>query len=81
MYAAVSAACVYALDACHSSCRYLEISPYQVVELDGGNTLVDARNDLHGDGSGVDMVGVEAVTQPRDTGSDLVECNTLLAPI
>ena len=27
------------------------------------------------------MVRVKAVTQPRDTGSDLVECNTLLAPI
>jgi hypothetical protein len=27
------------------------------------------------------MVWVKAVTQPRDTGSDLVECNTLLAPI
>lgn len=27
------------------------------------------------------MVRVKTVTQPRDTGSDLVECNTLLAPI
>jgi hypothetical protein len=27
------------------------------------------------------MVWVKAVTEPRDTGSDFVECNTLLAPI
>jgi len=72
---------MYRLAACHLSCRHLEISPYQVVELDGGNTLVDTGDDLHGDSGGVDMVRVKAVTQPRDTGSDLVECNTLLAPI
>jgi hypothetical protein len=41
MYAAVSAACMDELAACHLSCGYQEVSPYQVVELDGGNTLVD----------------------------------------
>lgn len=54
---------------------------YQVIELDGGNTLVDTRDDLHGDGSSVDMVRIEAVTQPGDTSCDLVELNTLLTSI
>ena len=72
---------MYKLAACHWPCRCIEISPYQIVELDSGNTLVDTCNNLHGDGGGVDMVRVKTVTQPRDTGSDLVECNTLLAPI
>ena len=81
MYAAVSAAWKYASDVCSLPFEYQEVSPYQIVELDGGNTLVDTRDDLHGDSGGVDMVRVKAVTQPRDTGSDLVECNTLLAPI
>ena len=35
---------------------------YQVVQLGGVDTLVDTRDDLHCDGSGVDMVWVEAVT-------------------
>lgn len=72
---------MYALDMCSLWYRNQEVSSYQIVELDGGNTLVDTRDDLHGDGGGVDMVRVKAVTQPRDTGSDLVKCNTLLAPI
>ncbi|KAH9808857.1 hypothetical protein Tdes44962_MAKER06276 [Teratosphaeria destructans] len=54
---------------------------YQVVELDGGDTLVDTRDDLHGDGGRVDMLQVEAITEPRHTGGDLVELDALLAPI
>lgn len=56
-------------------------STYEIVKLDCGHTTVDTRNDLLGDGDGVDMLRVEAVTQPRDTGSDLVELNALLASI
>jgi hypothetical protein len=57
------------------------VPSYQIVELDGSNTLVDSRDDLHCDSGGVDMLRVKAVTQSRHTGCDLVECNTLLAPI
>ena len=54
---------------------------YKIVELNSGDTSVDTRDDLLGDGYGVDMVHVKAITQPRDTGSNLVELNTLLAAI
>lgn len=53
----------------------------QVIELDGVDALVDTSNDLHGDSSSVDMVRIEAVTQPRHTGCDLVELDTLLASV
>jgi len=54
---------------------------YQVVELDGGNALVDTGNDLHGDCSGIDVLWIEAITKPRDTSCDLVELHALLAAI
>jgi hypothetical protein len=53
----------------------------QVIQLDCVDALVDTGNDLHGNSSSVDMVGVEAVTQPRDTSCDLVELDTLLASV
>lgn len=54
---------------------------YQIVQLDGAHTLVDTRDNLLCDGSSIDVLGVEAVTQPRDTGSDLVELNAFFASI
>lgn len=54
---------------------------YQVVELDCGDTLVHARDDLHCNGSRVDMVRIEPVTQPRHAGCDLVELHAFFASI
>lgn len=54
---------------------------YQVVQLDGVNTLIDTRDDLHCDSRGVDMVRIEAVTQPRHSCCDFVELHALLASI
>ena len=54
---------------------------YEIIKLDGRDATVDARDDLLGYLHGVDMVRVEAVTEPGDPGSDLVELNTLLATI
>lgn len=54
---------------------------YQVIKLDGSDTAIHTRDDLLGDSNGVDMVGVEAVTQTRYTGGNLVELDTLLAAI
>lgn len=54
---------------------------YQVVELNGSHTLVDAVDDLHGDGGRIDVLWVEAITESRDTGCDLVELDALLAAI
>lgn len=54
---------------------------YQVVELDGGHAVVHTRDDLHCNGSGVDMLRIQAVAQPRYAGSDLIELNALFASI
>jgi hypothetical protein len=54
---------------------------YQVVKLDGGHALVDARDNLLGDSHRVDMVHVESITQPGHSGRDLVELDALLTPI
>lgn len=54
---------------------------YQVIKLNGSDTTIHTRDDLLGDGNGVNMVGVESVTQTRYTGGDLVELDTLLAAI
>lgn len=54
---------------------------HEIVELDSCHTSVDTGDDLLGDGDRINMLSVEAVTQPRDTSSDLVELNALLAPI
>lgn len=64
-------------------CYFREVtkSSYKIVKLNSGHTTIDTRYDLHGDGNGVNMLRVEAVTQPGDTGCDLVELNALLASI
>jgi hypothetical protein len=54
---------------------------YQVVELDGSDAMVHARDDLLGDGRSVNVVRVQPVTEPRDTSSDLVELDAFLAAV
>jgi hypothetical protein len=49
--------------------------------LDCGHTAIDTRDDLLGDGDGINVVHVQTVTQSGNTGSDLVELNSLLASI
>jgi hypothetical protein len=80
MYAAVSAAC----NTFNQHLRSLvdeRRTAYQIIQLDGRHALVDTRDDLHGDGGGVDMLRVEAITEPRHTGGDFVELYALLASI
>jgi hypothetical protein len=43
--------------------------------------LIDTRNHLLGDSCCVHMIRIEAVTQPRNTGCDLVELNAFFASI
>jgi len=79
MYAAVSAACV-----CEHLTRdksSLQGSSDQVVKLNCGYSLVHARNDLLSDSSGIDVLGIESITQARDASRDLVELDAFFAPI
>ena len=78
MYAAVSAACKQSQN---SIVKHLVISTYQVVEFDGGDTLVDTRDDLLGDSSSVDMLRVESITEPRHTSGNLVELHAFFASV
>jgi hypothetical protein len=57
------------------------VGSYQIVKLNGVHTLVDTRDDFLGDGSSIDVLRVEAVTQSRNTGSDLIELHAFLASI
>jgi hypothetical protein len=54
---------------------------YQIIKLYSGDALVHTRDDLLGDGSSIDVIRVEAITQPRNTSCDLIELDTLLASI
>jgi hypothetical protein len=80
MYAAVSAAFAGKIVSLGAN-EVVGGFAYQVVQLDGAHTLVDTRDNLLGDSSCIDVFGVEPVTQPRDTSSDLVELHAFLAPI
>ncbi len=53
----------------------------EVVEFNSGHTLVDTGDDLLGDGSCVNVLRVEAITQSRDTSSDLVKLHAFLASV
>ena len=55
--------------------------PYQVIQLDSVDTLVDTGDDFLCDGGSIDVLRVEAITKPRDTGSDLVELHAFFASI
>ena len=54
---------------------------YKIVKLNGSDALVDSRDDLLSDGSGINMLSIKAIAETRDTSSDLVKLNTLLASI
>ena len=56
-----------------------EDNEYKVVQLNGGDALVNTRDDLLRNSSSVDMVGVQAITQARNASCDLVELYALLA--
>jgi len=57
------------------------MATYEVVQLNSGDTLVNTRDDLLCDCCGVDMLGIQSVTQSGDTSCDLVELNTFLASV
>lgn len=53
----------------------------QVVKLNRRDALIDTRDDLLCNCCGINMLGIETITQTRDSSCDLVELNALLAPI
>lgn len=81
MYAAVSAACRDLSQLYIPKYGHILNATHQVVELYGGDALVDARNDLHRDGGRVDMLRVKPVTQTRHPSGDFVELDAFLASI
>ena len=54
---------------------------YQVVQLYGGDALIDTRDNLLRDGSSVDMFGIQAIAQTGNACSDLVELHSLFAVV
>lgn len=54
---------------------------YQVVQLNGVNTLVDTGDDLLCDSRSIDMIRIKAVTQSRHTSRDLIELYTLFTSV
>lgn len=54
---------------------------YKIIQLNGCDALIDPRDDLLSYGSSIDVICVEAITQSRNTSSDLVELDSLLTPI
>jgi hypothetical protein len=79
MYAAVSAA--YGEKCQNLQLLLLEHRTYEVVKLNGGDTLVDTRDDLLRNCSSVNMLCIESVTKSGDTSSNLVELDAFLAPV
>lgn len=66
------------------SIRWLRLKsryPYQVVQLDCCDSMVDTRYDLHCDGSSVDVIGVETIAKPGDACGDLVKLNAFFSAI
>lgn len=59
----------------------MEWTTNQVVEFDGGDALVDTRDDFLCNCCSVDMIRIEAIAQSGDSGSDLVELNAFFASI
>ena len=53
----------------------------QVVELDGGDTLVDSGDNFLRNCSSINVLCIEAITESRDPGCDLVELHAFLASI
>ena len=59
----------------------LHMSTYQIIQLDGSDALVHARDDLHGDSSGIHMLRVEAIAESGHSRRNLVELHAFLAAI
>ena len=53
----------------------------KVVEFNSCYTLVDARYNLLGDGSCINMLWIEAIAQSRDTSCDLVELHAFFTSV
>jgi len=85
MYAAVSAAyCsgeMLAFNPSLDSTTFPARDTYQVVQLNGANTLVDTRDDLLCDSSSINMLRIKAVAKSRDTRSDLIELYAFFASV
>lgn len=56
-------------------------STYQIVQFNRCDALVHARDDLLGDGSSIDVLGVEPIAKPGDTSGDLVELYAFFSSI
>ncbi len=61
--------------------RVFRVETYEVIKFHCSDALVDARDDLLRNCGGVDMLGVEAITETRNTSGDLVELDALFASI
>lgn len=57
------------------------VDAYQIVQLNCGNSFVDTRYDLLGDGGGIDMIWVQAIAQTGNACCDLVELDSLFAVV
>ena len=61
---------------CHVFCW-----DYQIIQLNSGDALIDTRDDLLGNGSGVNVFRVQAIAEAGNTCSDLVELYPLFAVV
>ena len=52
-------------------CSFRRADTYKIVKFDSRNTLVDTRDNLLCDCCCIDMFGIEAITQSRDSSRDL----------
>lgn len=57
------------------------VHKYQIVKLYGGDALVYTGDDLLGDGSSINVIRVEAITQSGYTSRDFIELDALFASI
>lgn len=54
---------------------------YEIVQLHCGDATIYTRDNLLGNSYRINMVDIQTVAQPRDTSSDFVELDALLATI
>lgn len=54
---------------------------YEIVQLYCGDATIYTRDNLLGNSYRINMVDIQTVAQPRDTSSDFVELDALLATI
>lgn len=54
---------------------------YQVIQLNRCYTLVDTRDNLLCNRCGINMLGIESITQSGNTSCDFVKLDTLLTAV